>query len=71
MKAKRRFALAAPRRPEPNRIMAELNHTHDVEADPEPDYTTGEMILWMVGILMIPLVPIMMVWFLTPWSGMQ
>lgn len=38
--------------------------------DTEPDYTVGEMILWMVGIISIPLVPILMVWFLTPWSGM-
>ncbi len=51
--------------------MAELNHTQEIDNDPEPDYTTGEMILWMVGILAIPLVPILMVWFLTPWSGMQ
>ena len=42
----------------------------EVEADPAPDYTVGEIILWMVGILLIPLVPILMVWFLTPWSGM-
>lgn len=51
--------------------MAELNQTHEIETDPEPDYTTGEMILWLVGILAIPLAPILMVWFLTPWSGMQ
>jgi len=45
--------------------------THSIdEQDPAPDYTVGEMILWMVGILAIPLVPILMVWFLTPWSGM-
>jgi len=37
---------------------------------PEPDYSVGEMILWLVGILAIPLVPILMVWFFTPWSGM-
>jgi hypothetical protein len=43
---------------------------HEVEGDPKPDYTTGDIILWMVGILAIPLVPILMVWFLTPWSGM-
>lgn len=51
--------------------MAELNRTQEIDNDPEPDYTTGEMILWMVGILAIPLVPILMVWFFTPWSGMQ
>lgn len=43
---------------------------HETEDEFKPDYTVGEMILWMVGILMIPLVPILMVWFLTPWSGM-
>jgi hypothetical protein len=42
----------------------------EAEIAPKPDYTMGDMILWMVGILMIPLVPILMVWFLTPWSGM-
>jgi hypothetical protein len=49
--------------------MADIDVRHkDTESD--PDYTTGEMILWLVGILAIPLVPILMVWFLTPWSGM-
>lgn len=50
--------------------MADHNIQRDTERDYEPDYTVGEMILWLVGILMIPLVPILMVWFLTPWSGM-
>lgn len=50
--------------------MADLNIQHDSEQAPEPDYTTGEMILWLIGTLAIPLVPIAMVWFLTPWSGM-
>jgi hypothetical protein len=44
----------------------EIRHT---QRDTEPDYTVGEMVLWLVGILSIPLVPILMVWFLTPWSG--
>ncbi|MDR0786604.1 MAG: hypothetical protein LBG44_01935 [Gemmatimonadota bacterium] len=43
---------------------------HEAETAPKPDYTAGDMILWMVGILAIPLVPILMVWFFTPWSGM-
>jgi hypothetical protein len=38
--------------------------------EPEPDYTVPEMILWLVGILAIPMVPILMIWFFTPWSGM-
>jgi hypothetical protein len=37
---------------------------------PEPDYTTAELIYWIVGILAIPLVPILMNWLFTPWSGM-
>jgi hypothetical protein len=49
--------------------MADLDVERD-EAYPPPDYTVGEMILWLVGILAIPLVPILMVWFFTPWSGM-
>jgi hypothetical protein len=49
--------------------MADLD-TAQIERDPQPDYTIGEMVLWLVGILAIPLVPILMVWFLTPWSGM-
>lgn len=40
------------------------------EHDPPPDYTIGEMVLWLVGIAAIPLVPILMIWFFTPWSGM-
>ena len=36
----------------------------------EDDYTTAEIVYWIVGIFMIPLVPILMVWFFTPWSGM-
>ena len=49
--------------------MADLNVTREPDQHPEPDYTIGEMILWIVGIVSIPLVPILMVWFLTPWSG--
>jgi hypothetical protein len=50
--------------------MADLDVRREDENYPEPDYTVGEMILWLVGILAIPLVPILMIWFLTPWSGM-
>lgn len=50
--------------------MADLDIRNDQEQDLKPDYTVGELILWMVGILSIPLVPILMSWFLTPWSGM-
>lgn len=50
--------------------MADSRNRPIDEQDPAPDYTVGEMILWLVGIAAIPLVPILMVWFLTPWSGM-
>ena len=36
----------------------------------QDDYTTLELVYWIVGILAIPLVPILMTWFFTPWSGM-
>lgn len=49
--------------------MAEIDVRREAETR-EEDYATWEIIYWMVGILMIPLVPILMVWFLTPWSGM-
>jgi hypothetical protein len=48
--------------------MADLNVQTKVE--PEEDYTTAEIIYWTIGILMIPLAPILMIWFFTPWSGM-
>ena len=50
--------------------MADLEARRDAEPDFEPDYTTFELIYWIVGILAIPMVPILMVWFFTPWSGM-
>jgi len=50
--------------------MADLDVTRREEHDPQPDYSVAEMIYWLLGILAIPLVPILMVWFLTPWSGM-
>jgi hypothetical protein len=35
----------------------------------EDDYTWWEVVYWLVGILMIPLVPILMIMLLTPYSG--
>ena len=35
----------------------------------EEDYSWWEVIYWIVGIIMIPLVPILMITFFTPWSG--
>jgi hypothetical protein len=49
--------------------MADLDVRRDTTATPEDDYTTGELIFWILGILSIPLVPILMVLFLTPYSG--
>lgn len=53
--------------------MAELNveRKHEVVEVEEDDYTMLEVLLWVVGIVMIPLVPILMVAFLTPFSGMK
>lgn len=51
--------------------MADLNvRRDDKNPAPEDDYTIGEVIFWIIGILMIPLVPILMVVFFTPFSGM-
>jgi hypothetical protein len=49
--------------------MADPNVTN-AEPVVEDDYTMLEVVLWVLGILMIPLVPILMVAFLTPFSGM-
>jgi hypothetical protein len=49
--------------------MADLDVVHDDELPPE-GYTMLEVVFWLVGILMIPLVPIVMVALLTPHSGM-
>ena len=35
----------------------------------EDDYSWWEVVYWLVGIIMIPLVPILMIAFLTPFSG--
>jgi len=35
----------------------------------EDDYAWWEVVYWLVGIVMIPLVPILMIAFLTPFSG--
>ena len=44
----------------------------DVRREPEvveDDYSTWEIIFWLVGIVSIPLVPILFVTFFTPYSG--
>ena len=42
----------------------------NVPAEPEDDYATWEVVLWLVGIISIPLVPILMVVLFSPWSGL-
>jgi len=48
--------------------MADLDVVHEEEA--RESYTMLEVVFWLVGILMIPLVPILMVALFTPHSGM-
>ena len=57
-------------RSEASEVMADLNVRTETEPVVEDDYTMAEVLLWVLGILMIPLVPILMVAFLTPFSGM-
>jgi hypothetical protein len=40
------------------------------EMPPEGEYTVGELVFWIGGALLIPIVPILMIIFLTPHSGM-
>lgn len=49
--------------------MADLEIQHHDDALPQDDYSMLEVVLWVFGILMIPLVPILMVVFFTPYSG--
>jgi hypothetical protein len=49
--------------------MADLDVQRETEPAPE-DYSMLEVVLWVVGIAMIPLAPILMSFFFTPWSGM-
>jgi hypothetical protein len=50
--------------------MADIDVKHKAQTPREEEYTMGEIIFWIGGILMIPLVPILMIIFLTPHSGM-
>jgi hypothetical protein len=50
--------------------MADIDVERDDQLPAEEGYTVAELIFWIGGILMIPLVPILMVTFLTPHSGM-
>lgn len=50
--------------------MADVDIPQAEEFEPEESYSSAELAYWIVGIFMIPLVPILMVWLFTPWSGM-
>jgi hypothetical protein len=51
--------------------MAELNLKHERNeiGVVGEDYTWWEVAYWLIGIVMIPLVPILMIAFFTPFSG--
>jgi hypothetical protein len=50
--------------------MAELNkNARDEAGVVGEDYTWAEVAYWLIGIVMIPLVPILMIAFLNPFSG--
>ncbi len=48
--------------------MADLNVRPPTEPV-EEEYDNWEIVLWLVGIVSIPLVPILMIVFFAPWSG--
>ncbi len=50
--------------------MADLNVQRTGGDDHHVEPSNMEITLWVLGILAIPLVPILMVVFLTPYSGM-
>lgn len=62
--------------------MTDAQTTPDPESAPRDDrvateewttdepYTIAELVFWIMGIASIPLVPILMIYFLTPQSGM-
>ena len=50
--------------------MADIDVQQKSSLEPEDDYTYAEIAYWIFGILCIPLVPILMIWLFTPWSGM-
>jgi heme/copper-type cytochrome/quinol oxidase subunit 2 len=50
--------------------MADLNVQPPTAEAAEEEYDNWEIVLWLVGIVSIPLVPILMVVFFTPWSGL-
>jgi hypothetical protein len=65
----RRREAERTEKPQRQRAMADLDVQRENEPVPE-DYSMLEVVLWVVGIAMIPLVPIVMSFLFTPWSGM-
>lgn len=62
---------ASPMANQPEHIMADINVRHDdTEPTRDDDYTVGDLIFWIVGVLMIPLIPILCILLFTPQSGM-
>lgn len=49
--------------------MADVNVKRDNDVVVQEDYSWWEVIYWLVGIVMIPLVPILMIALFTPYSG--
>ena len=49
--------------------MADLNVKREPEVV-EDDYENWEIVFWLIGIISIPLVPILMITFFTPFSGL-
>jgi hypothetical protein len=49
--------------------MADIDVKHKSERGPG-EYTMGDLVFWILGILAVPLIPILMMIFLTPHSGM-
>jgi hypothetical protein len=50
--------------------MADIDIQDEAPLEREDEYTYLEVAYWVLGILCIPLVPILMSWLFTPWSGM-
>lgn len=50
--------------------MADIDIQQEFAIEDEDDYTYGDVLYWVIGILCIPAVPILMSWLFTPWSGM-
>lgn len=63
-------ARSPARSAEPDQTMADLDISQNYDEVPRDEYSMIEVVFWIIGILCIPGVPIIMVYFLTPYSGM-